>query len=472
MASFETFRGDTPHFILDTVFGGLPGDELRKRTLKMEIIDNAHSYDEILLTLNNRDGLVTSVEFLSLGLLLRVRYGYSENTSDWRAYVISRAKGGIGCRTEGVGLTDSEGIIVLRGRNRNAPDARNKGRPKVPRVTGRGRGEQYVGKGGGATGDVTYTETLHRKDPRYSDWDEFPRRYLVTRVSDAVEEIARRMGYPRGKIFIEQTEDQVSEVVLPSGIKVDEWLRHQALRFEYTYKCTNKEFRFHSVRWKGLATREKHTFDFSRDPNILKLSVDADFTLPVPSVVKARSYDPILNRVGVADVGVGGSAGSTQQALSYASVLNDSVTRQPRKLDVQQFLRRKEELFHTTGGARNMTLTKAQKRYVDRHIRAMKLTLTSPGNHTIEANDEAILKNIGNPIFDKNWHIGQARHIFDGSTYQTILGLSAARPKGGDRIIKRAGVSDKNSSTGQSTSYYYILQDGAGSLVSTTRGAR
>lgn len=465
MASVETFRSDTPHFILDTVFGGLPGDELRKRTLKMEIIDNAHSYDEILLTLNNRDGLVTSVEFLSLGLLLRVRYGYSENTSDWRAYVISRAKGGVGCRSMDAGLTENEGAIQLRGRNRNAPDARNKGRPKAPRVTGRGRGEQYVGKGGGATGDVTYTETLHRKDPRYSDWDEFPRRYLVTRVSDAVEEIARRIGYPRARIFVEQTEDQVPEVVLPSGIKVDDWIRHQAQRFEYTYKCNNKEFRFHSVRWKGLDARQKHTFDFARDANTLKLNVDADFTLPVPSIVRARGYNPILNRIVIADVGEG--VGNPQQAIAVGYTLDDAVKRHPRKLDIQQYLKRKEELFHTTGGASGTTLTKAQKRYTDRHLRAMKLTLTSPGNHTIEANDEAILKNIGNPIFDKNWHIAQARHVFDGTTYQTILTLSPPAARTGGRIVKRFGARD-----GQAVTFGYVLHDGVGELVSTTRGVK
>jgi hypothetical protein len=70
------YRTWNPVLNLDVVSGPFSAEELRERTLRFEIRDFARRYDEIEWTLDNRDGLMTRPEFLALGLLLRVRYGY------------------------------------------------------------------------------------------------------------------------------------------------------------------------------------------------------------------------------------------------------------------------------------------------------------------------------------------------------------------------------------------------------------
>ena len=116
----DKFNSWNPNFHVEVLHGTIPGAELRDRTVSLTLIDNAREYDTIEWVLINNDGLLTRIENMALGLLVQVRIGYMDYTMNWRTFVISRMRGGVGVYGRAnPAVSEDNSTITLSGRNRN-----------------------------------------------------------------------------------------------------------------------------------------------------------------------------------------------------------------------------------------------------------------------------------------------------------------------------------------------------------------
>lgn len=303
----ELFNTWNPILHFDVLMGGVAPAIMQERTLGFVLEDNSRVYDQIEWTLDNSDGLLTNVGNLALGQLVRVRLGYIDATTTWKTFIITRMNGGVGAAggdRRAVGSGESQ--ITYYGRNRNAPDLRgkhNKG-GGIPRPTGKGHGNYQLHKRGGTTQDVTSLDQLKRSMVRNPD--ELTRVYNVSKISDVAREIARELGYTDDKIFIQDTEDTRSMVVIPPGSSYDAFLRDAASELGWRLRVTEAGFHFHASNWSGLGKSEPLTLTYG-GPDILSLTIDGDFRLPIPNKVSVRSHDPAMRRTNVATFGAAGN---------------------------------------------------------------------------------------------------------------------------------------------------------------------
>jgi hypothetical protein len=438
----DTFHTWNPVLRFDLLKGPFTDAELSERTLKLTITDNARKYDEIEWELDNRDGKMTQPQFIALGLMLRIRYGYDALTSRWRSFIISRMKGGVGVYgRERAAVGSGESTITFTGRNRNAPDLKRKrgkrgasGYEKVPTGKGgKGRRRRFPG---GSTADVTQSENLFRNDGlHYLKDTDVPRVFNVRHLSDAVREIAKRMGYPDSKIFIEPTDDEVTSIVIPAGVKYAEFLHMKKKDYGWMFKATGDGFHFHPEHWTKERKKLKEIFVYGAGRDILSLSIDADFRLPIPNKVSAVSYTPLRRATVVGEIG--SQRSSVTDPLAHIHVLDDTKkVRAPSGSTARsRHLRQKEERYVTAAGATGRAGAKATKRFIDRNMRALTLSITITGNPRIYAGDTIGVTGTGTPLVDHEWYVSTAKHIFSGTTYVTELELKTPRKGKGKGVI-------------------------------------
>jgi hypothetical protein len=413
----------SPDFYVDVLKGGLSSEELRRRTLRLVYTDNYKKYDMIEWDLDNRDGLLTKTEFMALGLLVRFRIGYHNYTQGWRTFVLSRMRGGVGCSArKNPAVSESNAVITFTGRNRNAPDLKTKKKKGkkdsgVAKPTGRGRGKRNYSRGGGATGDIMRLNNLQR-DAYYGP-TEGERIFSVRHLSDAVKEMAFRMGYPSSKIYIEDTNDDISSVIVPTGATLAEFLRGAADNLGWIYKAS-KVFKFHSQTWQGAPKATNHIFRIGADQRVLDIALDADIRLPSPKSVKAKEYNPIVRRTNI-KTSTADSVGTTNR-MAVLYFLDETSRAGPQKR-LRDFNLRRDDVIAVAGGYTKTASLKAQKIFLKKNLRAIELSLKVVGDPSIDAGDLAVLKSTGTELVDTTWFIAQAQHIFSGTDYQTNIKL-------------------------------------------------
>lgn len=457
----DEFNWRAPHFIIDVEHGNIDAFELRRRTQSLTVIDNAKEYDTIEWVLRNEDGLLTRTENLALGLLVRVRVGYNGYTANWKTFVVSRMRGGVGVHASTgkirPAMHEAGALITLSGRNRNAPDAKNKkrgrkGPPRDPKPGRTGRSTHRRSRGS-ASSSISQLDDV-KKDGWTSPTDN-ERIIRVTRVSDAVREIARRLGYTDKQMRIQDTEDRVNSVVIPMGMTYSEFIDKLADDKGWKGKAEGPVFIFHEERWKEGTERIKFEFDYG-GPDVLDLSMDADFRLPDPRKVTVKSYDPISRRVVVAD--------RTKDDIGVRSstelLFTDDRGQPTRKSNIRDINLRRSEVFYTGGGTQNLTSVKAQRRFEQKLIRSMQLTLQIVGNPHVKARDEIRLSGTGCQLVDGIWYIQTARHVYDGTDYKTELDLRPPSKKrvSGAKQFYRAAVQDRNRSGFNPTAAYLFAK--------------
>ena len=440
---FETWN---PNFYIDVYHGALPSDELRRRTVRLIYTDNDRSYDQVEWELVNNDGLLTRTEYLALGLVVRFRFGYTDYTTGWKSFIISRAKGGVGVAGRvhpAVGEEDC--TITLEGRNRNAPDAKRKRNKKSgkkksgdcanPKSTGKGRGCRYPGRGGEPTTALSRLDNLKRD--AFTGPTEGKRIFAVQHLSDAVREIALRNGYPQNAIYVQDTDDEVNSVVIPTGYTDADFLEEMAEELRWIYKGEGASFHFHEKDWNRAKKQTKHVFSYGAGRDILSLSIDGDFRLPAPRSAKTYSRNPVLRRTqaGAAD------HESTAAVNKFATIyFLDDVTRRGDSREERDRNTRRDFVFPTTnGGARGGASEKAKSAFIAKNIRALHLRIRLVGNPSVLARDIVEIKGTGCQLVDGDWYVGQAKHIFDGSTYVTEIDLKQPpkqRKKGKKEILR------------------------------------
>ena len=430
-ANRKTFN---PSLHFDVVHGGYILDVLLDRTLSFTLEDNWKGYDQITWRLDNRDGLLTDVKHLALGLLVRVRLGYASDTQSWRSFVISRLTGGVGVATGGnaipaVGADDS--IIEYSGRNRNAPDLRGRrGRGKKAyrrnRVTGRGVGKESRRFKGEATADI-----LRYDNAKRSAWHgplEGERRiFHVRHVSDAVREIALRHGYTEKDMYIETTSDNIETVIIPTGLTDFQFIEQKAAEYNWIFKENNNHFSFHSQRWSKAKSRGvKHIFTYG-GADILNLGLDFDFRLPTPKNVRVSTYNPVRRLVATENVTTEGANILDRTIIYDATGTFDGEQRSTHL--------HRDPIYVMTGGDQQLAKLKAQNAFIAKHVRAMKINLRVVGNPDVGGGETLTLRGTGSPLVDGDWFIEKAMQVFSGTDYITEIKLGPPRKRSGGRKV-------------------------------------
>jgi len=438
-----------PHLRFDVMNNPALSEEMTRRTLNFKYTDNARQYDEIEWELDNRDGFLTRPEILALGIVVRVRLGYQAYTTGWKAFVISRVKGGVGIYgKENPADSEKNSTVTLYGRNRNAPDYKAKGKGKgkgkrkqsysPDRSTGRGHNSLNRRKRGLPTQDVIQLETLYRKDPLYEDLTDTSQRrvFNVRQTSDAVKEIARQIGFPDDRIIVEDTNDSHDSVIVPDGITVGDWLESTRADLDWVYKIKRNEFHFHSSVYKGAADITAHTFDFAADPNILDMTLDWDFRLPIPGTVKAVSHDPIWRVTHFHEERIPGNKNTTV----VADVIWHNDQRQSLLYDMK---------FLAPGADLMLASKQAKANFIASHVRVMQMDLEIVGNPSVLASDTITITGTGSPFADRMWYVETAVHVFEGSgSYKTTLECQARPHKKGPGTSRYYKVDNKEKNPG------------------------
>jgi len=424
MASERYFTWN-PVLYFDSVDSAFTGEELRQRTLKFTLEDNARGYDKIEWDLDNRDGALTRPDTVSLGLTIRVRYGYQGNTSRWRTFIVNRVRGGVGVSGRpDPAIGSNESVIRFSGRNRNAPDARRKrSKGAKKRSYNTFRTKKY--KGGPSAG-VTKYDQQNRYDATqlYDDSPGAPRVFQVRHMSDAVREIGRRCGYPESKIIVADTEDDLASAIIPAGMSYADYMWTQSLDLEWIYKADENALRFYPPGWKGTKERKAHAFDYG-GPDILQLTTDWDFQLPAAGKVTGVSVLPEIH------ASVFGSAAATEVGVQTPHGILYQVTpgqrvRTPGGTRRREVLHRDEVRFAAPGGITRFNTTAATQKFIKRYMRAFKIALQLVGNPAVYGGDTVRIRRTGSKIIDypkSEWYASTVRHIFDGTTYQSNIDL-------------------------------------------------
>jgi phage protein D len=375
--------------------GGDLDDELKRRTLQFLYVDSDKGVDEIEWSLDNSDGLLTDPKYLAIGLTIRMRLGYVDGTTPWRAFIINRARGGLGVTGNNVApLTESTSVITYTGHNRKGPLPKSGKKRKNARPT---------------ASIINYELMLNPPEGSRS----FPG---AVHVSDAIIEIAKICGFTDDYIYVEETRERASTgISMRSDDTYGEFILRWAKRFNYIFKIDARGFHWHSSRWalgSGKGLREVFTFGDGQD--ILDLRFDGDFRLQVPTKVEAKTYDADKRLLLVEGaIPEGGVDPNIHAVIIEGSFDRSAKGQKERAANLQRVEVIPSPLSYASA--------KAQATYVKRHERAFKIGVDVVGNPRVLATDLIQLKGVGSIFADKLWYVRKAKHLFRGKDYMTRL---------------------------------------------------
>jgi phage protein D len=436
---FELLRGWPPDFT----------EEVRQRTIKFTYTDRAKGTSDLEWHLNNRDGYLSMPEYMALGIFMRVRLGYggSKNIpaiwTPWKSFLINKASGGVGVRGKaGVAAIDEQDLtIVYYGRNRNARAQQKRAgkrggdswSTKPPPNANRTIRHHMGGAGASTTGKPGVVPRRFQAPPTkdITDLDlmmssiSADRHFNVQRMSDAVKIIAARHGFVGPWALVETTTDTLtSGVTIDTGLTDWAFLDKEARKYGFQFRVDHKGLHWHSIAYanaqKGVIKRN-YTYG---GPDVLKLHFLADYELPVGQQLKTTGMNPITREVVV----------SSAHSTTGVPILSDLPVEQQQNL----MLSYKPAAVPQAG---EMATPEAQARFIDHMLRKFKVTLTVVGDPAVLAGELVQLNGTGSKFFDRVWFVEEAKHDFEGSTYQTILTLRPQmRVKAGKSSVSDLGV--------------------------------
>lgn len=390
---------------VSVVDGALPTELLMERTLGLTYFDRSREFDSIEWKLDNRDGLLTRPEYIAAGMTVRLKIGYINGAFPWKVFVINRFQGGLGVyghKNPAVGSNESE--ITFYGRNRNAPGGRGarpwrrtaQPPPKKPR------------KSFPATADITSQELL-------LDSKDKPRIVKAETTAEAVLRIAERNGFEEAFTCIQPTDDHIEEVRLKEGQSDGQFLAELAGRFHWVFKISDQTLFWHSPNWSGAKRIVADKLHYGVSGDILTLTVDCDFRLPVPGRTKGVGYDWRNRSILIADFDRSKAEGQANIATGFVGgLLND-----PGRY---QTLTR-YDTFPVLANGLPQANSKTIQQFINKHYRAFILVVKCVGNPKLLANRLVDIAGIGSPFADGRWLIDEARHDVSSSTYETEVKL-------------------------------------------------
>ncbi len=398
--SIRNFRYWEP--LLDLrVTSGFPAQLLptfNDRIMSFETEDDHRKMDTATLTLDNSDGALLDIESMSLGIDMRVAYGYVGAMSIPRTLTCRKINGAM--RVGGLGVhfqgphTAAGGAVALQLRSKIW---------KFNRFRALGNEE----------GD--------------------PDRVLIfrnTTIPGIVRVLAERNGFTPNQIIIDELEDETlfSTMTIPAILSDAEWIADQAKHRDWTFSVDADGFHFHKPgldRIKDLQTEE--LIWFGGDPDVIEWEIEGD--LNISQLIKAGSTNKERGFAKVKGPNLRSdkseTAGSTESAviveLKRGGKLlgRDSVASIARGKD---FMSEKLE------------------RAVNRALNRWTMKLRLVGNPNIRARQGMDLLNFG-PLIDGRWWIRKAKHsIRPGQVYITEVEAKRRSPQYGAGRKDRAAA--------------------------------
>jgi hypothetical protein len=392
-----------PQLHIATVDGRLPVEEIAPRTLKMSYIDRMQNFSHIEWTLDNRDGKLTRPEFLSLGLIVRVKIGYINGATPWRAFLINRVQGGLGVwGRQRAAIGSNESTVTFYGRNRNAPGGRTarawRRTADPPPTKGK---KNYP-----ATSDITKHDLL-------LDHTDRPRLIKAERMSDVVAIIAKRNGFDPAFTIIEETPDCLPGcAIIPDGWSDGQFLLEEAKARGFVFRVSHNKLYWHGPMYMGSDADVVESLTYG-GPDILRLNVDCDFQLPIPGKITGVHYD-FRTRVVSAQDQNRDQANSVANIADIYTFLDDKDREQSLTRDV---------VFPVLASNKREAFSKIVNNFISQNLRAFKLVVRTVGNPKLLAGGLLDISGTGSPFADGRWLISEARHDMQGQTYETEVQL-------------------------------------------------
>lgn len=440
VTDFNTWN---PVLYLEVLDGSIPSEVLRERTLGFTYVDRAREFDHIEWELNNYDGMLTRPEFLAAGMVVRMRLGYLNGATTWKAFIINRVHGGLGVASRADSpVGDGETRLIYEGRNRNAAGGKTSKRgrkakapapPKsraVSKKTGlpTGKGKQTFG----STSDITqYTSgrelLIGKKD--------LPHLIPCASTADAVAQIAARNGFEWPYALIEPTGDILTEIVIDEGLSDGQFLAQRAAAFGYIFKIEDDTLHWHTEHWSGARHVLADTLTYGAGPDILSMNMDCDFRLPMPKSVQVKGYNFRIRQGVVGSLDANKDMKKIELTINYSKFLEDPVKKEVLQRDVIV----PRVLEHQIGADK-----KALQRYTTAHLNGFALSVRVVGNPKLLATRLLAIQGTGSIFGDGIWYISEARHIIK-DTYTTELKLTHP-PKTAMKqfLIKVGAIGDLN----------------------------
>jgi len=152
---------------------------------------------------------------------------------------------------------------------------------------------------------------------------------------------------------------------------------------------------------------------YAGGPDILEVSIDCDFRLPMPSEAKAKGYDWRM-RIGHAGIIARGEAlGDVQLSSTFRRML---------EAPIQQDHLTRVESGLVVGGLKTAQ-NKARQLILQRNWNAFQLNVKVVGNPNCLARRLFNLSGTGSAFVDGQWYISEAKHDITQTEYSTELHL-------------------------------------------------
>jgi len=415
-------------------------EQVRSRTTKFTLVDRALGFDTIEWQLNNDDGLLFMPEYVALGVTLGVRMGYAGSLAPWRYFVINRIKGEPGSRgtpDQAVGgrgaihkvSRGSQGHIwgaqvTYFGRSRNA---------RAPKKASSGKGKKVLGP----TADMVNLDlALMNEGPRVFPGDT---------LAEAVTGFAAAHGFTGPLAQIEESNDQLDggRLTIHESMPDGEFMKSLAAKKGWLFYIDETGFHFHSRSWRGVSVGAHREYVVG-GPDVLKVTIDGDFRLPLPKELKTKGLDPIQRHVNE------GSISSEPDTSSrYFTPEPDSSAWPPRAVEqgsrpptrsLGEFVYKSFPLpaDQIKNLVRNYVLpvsqagttasAKAVKNFSERILQKYKLTIDVVGDPIVRATNHINLSGTGTPFVDGTWYADEVKQQFSGSGGQTYVTTVTLKP--------------------------------------------
>lgn len=392
--------------------GRLPADEMKARTIGITYVDRDRDFDTLEWQLDNSDGVLTRPEYLAAGMLVQMRMGYADAAFPWKSFIVNRVQGGMGVfgKSGNAAVGSKESVVTFYGRNRNAPGGRS-ARPfsKTAREPSARRPSKIFGP---TMQDASFHEMLLRQDqgPEYILVD-----YPNSMTSDAVAAVARRNGFDGQFAIIQPTNDFIEALTIQAGDSDGETLLKLAKRWGFIFKLDGDTLRWHSKNWKGANYKLADVLDYGVSPDILEAWIDCDLRLPLPNAITAKGYNWNRRAVEVFDA-------KRDEANKKANV-GMGVFETLLKDQGRYNLLTQGQTFPVVATGITAVESKAINAFVQKHVRAFQLNVTTVGNPTLLASRLLPIRGTGSPFIDQTWLIAEARHTYGNVDYKTEVKL-------------------------------------------------
>lgn len=356
-----------------------PPEVLSERLLEFMYTDEDKEPPVVELTFRNDGFDLLQPDTLALGAAFRISFGYPD-TNITRIFVLKKVRG--------AGRGASGDQVIYEGRPRDIDGLHRSASRSTARL------------------------------PPFRDM----------RVSDAVREVADLHDFRGASALIEQTEPILAEIAFQEGESALQFVARMARRHNFTWGVHNSIFHFHS---RGFRAPNAVTVR-AGGPQVISLDLTGDFTVPTPSLVRSRGYDPRERVLHTWEIDATAGARETS-----TFVWERAGTEQALQLTGIEVV--------PTSDARNKSSLRAERRFLARAAKQWTLDLTLVGDPAILP--RTVLDLHGYPaVLAGEWHVRGVKHSLSKSGYTTELSASRRAPTrvrsvaGGTWEVTPAGV--------------------------------